>query len=156
MSFAKPLGHELVERLAEHGGARPQERLLGRGVEQDHALILIHRDDRIHCRLDDIGDASLDVLQSAAGGLTPPHLPVEQEDGQEERDESDDGRCDKRFGAIPVLADSRHAERGGCGDKRDDGAENDQRTAARLADSGVTIRDRTAPAGTYGIARMHQ
>src|ERR1700682_4878634 len=102
MPFAKPRRDELVERLAEYRGAPPEKRLFRRGVEQDHALIAIHGDYGVHRRLYNVANAGLDGLHNATSRLATPHLAVEKEGGQEQRNDHDDHRGVEHLRTIRV------------------------------------------------------
>ena len=137
MFRAKPLRDELVQWLTEHRRTRPQKGFFRRGIEQNHALTLIHCNHRIHRRLDDIADARLDVLQRSARRLASPDLTVKQQDGQEQRDDDDCGRGGEHLRAIGVQKQGRQDESPGRSQKGNDGRENDQHATADMVDADV-------------------
>src|SRR6266545_1235077 len=70
---AEPFGDEDRNRAPPHLRRRIAEYLLGRRIEENDALLAIHRDDGLHRRIDDPGQAGFVLAQRllALSALSP-------------------------------------------------------------------------------------
>src|SRR6185437_9799225 len=99
---AKTLGEEHLDALAEHGRARPAEDALGGAVEEHHPLLLVHRDDRVHRRLDDAAHAGLGTAKREVRHLPLGELPVDEEEARERRHAAHRRGGEEHLVAVPV------------------------------------------------------